>query len=701
MRKNIKLKMICTIVPILILAMALITGIAVSNSSNAIYDEVEGKMTSELNYQEESINAELDKVKGLADNIAVVVADSYTTNEWETYEKMLTDLINTNDMVLGSGLWFEPNVYDTAEEYYGPYVYKDGSDVVTTWDYSNAEYNYFEQEYYTNAKSSTEAVITDPYYDATSGIVMSSCSTPILVDGTYIGCVTVDMELTNIKDTVEAVQVGEGGTAMLTTSSGTYLGGVDAEKLENATAITADENTSLAAAGTEILANDSGSTSYTDGGKTYLLYYSTIDGVNWKLAIKMPKAEIEEPVKNLTFLIILVAVISVIVAAVIIVLQISGITKSIVKVQKFAGELAEGNFMISTLKVKGQDEIAQMSNSLNEMFDSNREVITNISHHSGEINISSGRLKESASNLKQEFTNIEDLMTGVNSDMMNSSAATEELTASVEQVNDSTDVLADEAEQSLANAKEILVRAAEVEKSARESSIKAGELTSEYQKKLSESIEQAKVVENIGEMAKIISDIAEQITLLSLNASIEAARAGEQGKGFAVVASEIGKLAGDTATAVSSIQQTIEDVQNAFEGLADNANTLLGFVTDTVSPDYDAFVKTADQYGKDAQNFSEISEKISTMSSNIQEIMSEITEAIQNIAQSTQNTADASASIMTSMEDVSDIVEDVNDMSDQQQGISDNLTSVVRRFKLETFTPESKSEETTEEKTEE
>nr|MCR5469026.1 methyl-accepting chemotaxis protein [Lachnospiraceae bacterium] len=676
-------RMVCIIVPIMVIAMVIITAIAVKRSSNAIYDEVGQKMNSELNYQEECIDEELAKVSDLATCISKVVGNTYTVVEWDYYEKALTDLINTNDMVLGSGLWFEPYVYDANEQYYGPYVYKDGSEIVTTWDYSNAEYDYFNQEYYTNAVNSTEAVITNPYYDPTSGLVMSSCSAPIIVDGTYIGCVTVDMALTNIKETIDAVKVGEGGSACLVDSTGVYLGGVEAEKVENGAKITEDENATVAAFGEAMLANEDGESSMVAGGATYVAYYSTIDGVNWKLAIRMPKTEIEAPVKKLSFVLIAVAVVSVIIAAIIIILQINSITKGIVRVQKFAGELAEGNFTINSLKVKGEDELARMSNSLNEMFDSNREVISNISQHSGEINVSSGRLKESASNLKSEFDNIESLMTGVNSDMMNSSAATEELTASVEQVNDSTDVLADEAGDSLKMAQEILERAAEIEKNAKESSIKAGELTKEYEKKLSESIEQAKVVENIGEMAKIISDIAEQITLLSLNASIEAARAGEQGKGFAVVASEIGKLAGDTATAVSSIQQTIEDVQNAFEGLADNANTLLGFVTNTVSPDYERFVSTADQYGKDAESFKDISSKISDMSSNIQNIMSEITEAIQNIAQSTQNTADASASIMTSMEDVSDIVSDVNEMSDQQQDISDNLTSVVSRFRLE------------------
>lgn len=79
----------------------------------------------------------------------------------------------------------------------------------------------------------------------------------------------------------------------------------------------------------------------------------------------------------------------------------------------------------------------------------------------------------------------------------------------------------------------------------------------------------AEAADKIGEVAKLIADIAAQTNLLALNATIEAARAGDAGKGFAVVASEVKSLANQTAKATEDISAQIAAIQGASRASVD------------------------------------------------------------------------------------------------------------------------------------
>lgn len=667
--KKIRTKMLVTFLSPIILAMGALAIISLLACSKIVNNQIGETMDARLEAESEAIEKYLQIVESTAMTISRTVSSSYQYTELSQYEEMFAAIIPDNDMVLGSGIWFEPYVYDENEKYVGPYIYKDGNAIVTTYDYSNADYDYFVQEYYTNAKSATGPMITDPYYDATTDTIMSSCSMPMYDNGKFIGCVTVDIELTSIEGVVSNITVGENGTAFLTSGSGTYLAGVESSKVQNEESILYDENDSLAEAGSEMISLGAGKTTYTALDNTkYNLYFATIPTTGWHIAIQMPLSEVLQPIFQLFYKLLGIALAGLVVCCLIVLFQVSGIAKSIRNVQVFAKDLAEGNFTIRNLEVRTRDELGAMGKFLNDMYESTRSIIQNVQGHSNEIADSSSNLKESATKLKESFNEIETYMSKINEAMMTASASTEEVNASV-------DTLAHEAKDSLAVSQEIKQRARAVEESSKTSHKTATELTVQFEQRLGSSIENAKVVDQIGQMVRGIAGIAEHINMLSLNASIEAARAGAQGKGFAVVAGEIGKLAGDTEDLVKNIESVIGAVQDAFKQLSSDSQDLLNFLQERVTPDYNQFVETAGQYGKDAEYFASNAEQIST-------IMQEVKQAVENIAEAAQNTAATGSMIMSSVEDVSGMVGDVAIMSHKQQEIADDLDVVVKRFQL-------------------
>lgn len=681
--KKIQVKLLITMIPIIVLGMAILTYVSVNQSRKLINEQITNARTAELEAQNGKMLEYLSSVSNMADTIAALVEKSYKDIPMPEYEEILGNVIMDNDIVLGSGLWFEPFAYDPKEEYMGPYVYKDGDTLVTTYDYSNAEYNYFEQEYYTMCVNAQGAQFTDPYYDETSNTIMSSCAAPIIVGGKYIGCVTVDIELSTITELISQITVGKTGWATLTTGNGTYIAGADEDKIKNAENILNDSNASLATLGNVILENETGSGVYQDTSLGRInVNYATIDLTGWKLLLQLPDKELVTPINRIITVMIVVALIALVATILSVVLIVNNISKSISRVNDFAGSLADGDFSVEHIKVTSEDELGRMSNSLNNMYDSNKGVIQKISDHSVEIGKNSEVLKSSSKTLEEKFEQISEFMKEINSSMLSTSAATQEVNASSEEVLSNVNLLAQEAGQSLKMADEIRNRAEIVNQNSQKSFESANTLSKRFEQSLEESIANSKVVENIGQLADVISEIAEQINLLSLNASIEAARAGEAGKGFAVVAAEIGSLANNTAETVAQIQNTISDVRGAFEGLSDEANEMLSFLKNTVSPDYSSFVDVAKQYGQDAESIDETSNKLSKMSDAIKEIMQEVTDAIQNIAEATQVTTELSTNIMDNIEKVSENVSGIAEMSHEQDSIAKDLGEVVGKFTL-------------------
>jgi methyl-accepting chemotaxis protein len=129
--------------------------------------------------------------------------------------------------------------------------------------------------------------------------------------------------------------------------------------------------------------------------------------------------------------------------------------------------------------------------------------------------------------------------------------------------------------------------------------------------------------EQIGDVVKLINQIASQTNLLALNATIEAARAGDAGKGFAVVASEVKQLANQTANATDEISVKITEIQGAtnrsVEAIKVIAETIgrINEISGTISAAVEQQAATTQEI---ARNIQEASSGTSQVTTNIEDV---------------------------------------------------------------------------------
>ena len=674
--KKISSKLLFNILPITIVSLVTVTIVCVIAAMDTIVPQLVEKMEAVLDKNEAEIQIMMGEVENTTSEFAKLFGiTAQKGDSLEHYEKILEADIEEHDMIVAIGLFMDPEAWGNTNIYYA-----ESGGTISKVDLG--EETFTDQEWFQTCKSTGQGYYTDTYVDTTIGILMTSYVYPIMdADGKFLGVVNTDIDMSSVQAVIDAIQVGETGRAKLISTEGAYLAGAPAEKILNGN-IADDTESGMSAVIDEILANESGKTVFYEDGVDRSLYYKHLQNHDWILTIDIDRNEFNQGIMKLLRDAVLVIICASAFIVVLIKLVAGGIAKSVIQVKNMSASMAGGDFSIDKLHQKTHDEIGVMTESLNEMLEANRNEMLSIAENSNIVGENCSILQTAVKELQAGFEKINHAIHAISSSMMDNSATTEELTASITEIKERVTNLSQRATESENMSREIKGRAQKIEEVSTESFDHAINLSNQFEKRLQVSIENAKVVNDIESMADAIFDIAEQINLLSLNASIEAARAGEHGKGFAVVAGEIGKLANQTSDTVSGIQMTVSKVKESVDILANDSKEVINFITENVTPDYRSFVDTSKQYEKDAEDIQELATYVADIASHLKSTMDDVNIAVQNIAEASQSAAEESTVILENVEMVSEQVENVGEISTKQREISNTLDQVVGRYKL-------------------
>src|SRR5581483_7150120 len=227
--------------------------------------------------------------------------------------------------------------------------------------------------------------------------------------------------------------------------------------------------------------------------------------------------------------------------------QKSAVEETSSSISEMTASINEVNNNVELLSISANET----SSSILQMDATLHEIARNMDQLSGGIEITSSSISEMTRSMKETAENVENLKN-----------ITEKTASSLHALNRSVKTVEENAQKSHALSEKSAQDAQKGMQSVHETTAGMQEIKVGFME-LKEIISRlSEKSDSIGKVVKVIEEVTEQTTLLSLNAAIIAAQSGEHGKGFAVVADEIKSLAERTATSTREIAILIKAVQD-------------------------------------------------------------------------------------------------------------------------------------------